>query len=291
MRLPAGLYKEVIRRNNLLASIKRFIEIRSFLATTDLFSEGLPIAVRRRITDSATEQLYDIDTVLDDGDQNFISVIRSGRVERSVGSKVIDILKDRDCFGDDRAVLNLPSLYTLRAIEETRVVQIPGHLVGAVPILRWKIIENVQQRTAHLVRSDNQTQAVIWNTAFSIHVSQMDHHHKQLFEIANKIAEYLQNNSGQKSLTKAFETLIDYTRYHFEAEEKLMQLYRYQEIVQHTKVHKDLLRHVVEYMELLQRGNIPTKVSFITFMEHWMVRHILDEDRKYGEFLNEKGVF
>jgi hemerythrin len=291
LRLPVRLYAEVIRRNGLMDRLRRVADMRTFLNTTSLFSEGLPIEVLAHIIDNATERHYEPGEVIDDTDVQVINIIRSGSVERSAGGKVLDILKTRDFFGEEGALLNVPGLFRLCALEETITVQIRGDLLANVPILRWKILESYQQWAACVVHGVNQSEGFIWNDTCDIHVAEFDRHHQHLFEIANTIAQNLQNGSEGESLTNAFNSLVDYTRYHFTAEEKLMALYDYPGIDVHTRKHGDLIVQVVEYMDQVLRGAVPDKASFMSFMERWLVRHLLDEDRKYGAFLNEKGVY
>ena len=291
LRLPTRLYAEVIRRNGLLDRLRRIADVRTFLNTTNLFSESLPVAVFGRIIDGAAERRFQPGEVIEGKDIQAINIIRSGIVERAVGSKVLDVLKERDFFGEEGAVLNVPSLFKLRTLKETVIVQIPGNLVEEVPILRWKIFESFQQRTARLVRGSDQAEAFIWRDAFSIHIAQMDADHKRLIEIANAIVEHLHNGSEHESLSNTFDALVAYTHYHFTAEEKLMALYSYPDADGHTKRHGELIRQVVEYKERALGGNVPDKASFLHFFESWLVRHVLDEDRKYGAFLNDKGVY
>jgi hemerythrin-like metal-binding protein len=70
-----------------------------------------------------------------------------------------------------------------------------------------------------------------------------------------------------------------------------MELYDYPGIEGHRKKHGKLVVQVVERRERLLAGDVPEKASFVHFFESWLVRHILDEDRKYGAFLNAKGVY
>jgi CRP-like cAMP-binding protein len=79
-----------------------------------------------------------------------MNIVRSGAVERMAGGKVCEILTSGNYFGEDRSVLNVPSLYGWRARDATTVVQIPGDLIAEVPALRWKIFELFQQRVAHM---------------------------------------------------------------------------------------------------------------------------------------------
>ena len=291
LRLPSGLYAEVIRRNGLLDRMRRTTDLRTFLDTTNLFSEGLPATVLGRIVDSATERNFQPGESIVCQDLQVLNIIRSGRIERAIGDKVLDILKERDFFGEEGAIFNVPCLSHLRVQEETSVIQIPGELLEDVPILRWKLFESYQQRVARVVYSGDPTEVFTWRDNFSIHVAQMDGHHKRLIEIANAIMEHLHKDADRDSLAKAFDALVDYTHYHFAAEEKLMALYDYPGTGIHCKKHSDLFIQVAEYRERVLAGDIPDKASFLHFFESWLVRHILDEDRKYGVFLNDKGVY
>lgn len=176
-------------------------------------------------------------------------------------------------------------------MQDTAVVQIPGEILADVPILRWKLIENYQQSAAHVVRDGDRAGAFVWRDTFSIHVAQMDDDHKRLVEIANAIVEHLRQDADRSSLARVFDALVDYTQNHFEAEERLLLLYGYPAAEGHCRIHRDLRRQVDEYVERVLGGDVPNKAGFVQFFESWMVRHILNEDRKYGAFLNAKGVY
>ncbi len=292
LRIPIGLYAAVIRRNGLLIRLLRMSAMRSFLNTTSLFSEGLPVAVLGRIIDGATERHFAAGEFISGKDVTLINIIRSGRVERVLGTKVLDVLGPRDFFGEEEAVLNMHDLFRLRALEETTTVQIHGDLFRNVPILRWKILESYQQRAARMVHSNEQADGLfVWNESYGVNVAQFDAHHKRLIAIANTIAQQVQMGCDGAALSGALEALVDYTGYHFAAEEKLMRLYGYEEAESHAKKHGQLMTQVSEYRERVLGGAVPDQAGFMKFMEDWIVRHVLDEDRKYSAFLNDKGLY
>ena len=149
--LPIGLYNEVIRRNGLTDYVRRVADLRAYLNTISLFSEGLSVTVLGRIMDGATERSFQPNEFINGKDILVINIIRSGLVERTVGGKILDVLKPHDFFGEEEAILKIPSPYRLRALKETSVLQIPGELLGDVPIIRWKILEDYQHRTARIL--------------------------------------------------------------------------------------------------------------------------------------------
>jgi len=291
LRLPVGLYGNVILHNDLLDRVRHIAKMRNFLNTTSLFSEGLPVAVLGRIIEGATEKHFQTGEIIDGKDLQRVNIIRSGLIERIGGRRVLDVLKARDYFGEEGSVLNIPSLFRLRAQDETDVVQIPGELLKDVPILRWKMFENSQRRVVRVVRDNVPREEFIWRESFSIHVAEADDQHKKLIAIANAISEHLHKDSEPAALLKAFDALVHYTRYHFLTEEKLMALYNYPGLAEHSKTHGELTRQVIEYKQRVLGGDVADKTDFLQFMESWIVRHILDDDRKYGVFLNDQGVY
>jgi hemerythrin len=291
LRLPAGLYAEVVQRNGLLDRMRRGADLRAFMDTTNLFGEGLSVAVLGRIIDGAQEKCFQAGEAIAGPDIQILNIIRSGLVERVMGGRVLDVLKARDFFGEEGAIFKVPYLFSLRVMEETAVLQIPGALLEDVPILRWKLFENYQQRAVRAAYAGEKRGGFAWNDEFSLQVAKMDNHHKRLIEIGNAIIKHLGADTDRGFLIRVFDALVDYTQFHFAAEEELMELYCYPGVESHRKNHADLFEQVAGYVERVRDGNVPEKAVFTSFFESWLVRHLLDEDRKYGEFLNSKGVY
>jgi len=151
MRLPIGLYNEVIRRNALSDYVRSIADLRTYLNTISLFSEGLSVVVLGRIIDGATERTFQANEFINGKDILVINIIRSGLVERTVDGKIMDVLKPHDFFGEEGAILKIPSQYRLRTLKETSVLQIPGELLEDIPIIRWKILGDYQHRKARIV--------------------------------------------------------------------------------------------------------------------------------------------
>ncbi|MCF8199621.1 MAG: bacteriohemerythrin [Sulfuritalea sp.] len=291
MRLPKGLFTDVVRRNGLLERVRRAADLSAFLNMTNLFGDGFQVAVLARIIDTATEKRFKSGEAVGVKDLSVFNIIRSGQVERLVGRRRVDVLKESDFFGEEVAVFNGECLYRIQAIEETTVVQIPGDVLQDVPILRWKLFENCQLRAARFAHGCDRASRVTWRKELSINVAYMDLHHKQLIEIANVVIENLYPDADRPALGKALDALIDYTGYHFTAEEKLMALYEYPAADEHCLNHAELIKQMTVYSDQVQQGAVPDKDHFLHFFETWLLRHIGDQDMEYGRFLNAKGVY
>lgn len=290
LRLPIPIYAEVIHSNGLLDVMRGTADLLSFLEVTKLF-DGIPVAILRRVIEGATERQFHAGEIIGGKDIQVINVIRSGRVECSVGNKILDELGPRDYFGEEGTFIKVPSLFSLRALEETSTVQIPGTIMEGVPMLRWKILESYQKWMTRVVQSEDKEKGINWHHTYSSHVAQLDIHHNRITEMGNTIIQLLYNDSEPQTLINAIEAMLEYTLYHFTSEEKLMALYEYPGIEGHTKRHNELMRQVLEYKDRVLNGDIPEKAILQNFMEQWLMRHLLDDDRKFGAFLNEKGVY
>ncbi|MBF0416276.1 MAG: bacteriohemerythrin [Magnetococcales bacterium] len=289
--IPAGLYHELIKKNNLAAKIEKNWRIRIFLQSTRLFGEGVSHPVFSRICDALHHHYYQIGDIISCRDLGSLNIVKSGQFVRLVGQEALDCLGVRDFFGEEGAVFDIPCLFRVQATQPSETLQIPGELLKEIPIVRWKLFESYLKRTQKIVYSGSTLGVLSWREEFGINNAQMDVHHKKLVEIANSIIEILRSTQDRHSLERAFEGLVDYTKYHFAAEENLMRQYHYPDLERHQRIHHVLVAQVMDYREKMTKLDSLGGVVFEKFFFDWIVGHILNEDRKYSIFLNDQCVF
>ena len=90
-------------------------------------------------------------------------------------------------------------------------------------------------------------------------------------------------------IVRALSGVMNYTRFHFEAEEKLMREQAYPEYAAHKRQHDRMIRKTRELWEDLERGGrvLPGQVSRL--LRDWLATHILEEDKRLGEYLSGNG--
>ena len=291
LRLPSVLFATVVERNGLLERVRRAADLGAFLDNTNLFGDGLQVAALGRIIDNASERHFAAGEAIEGDDLAVFNIIRSGRVERLLGQEVVDVLQERDFFGEEAAVFNGPCLFRIKVVEDTAIVQIPGEFLVDVPILRWKLFENCQQRAARIAHGLDHASGLLWRDELSIRVANMDLHHKRMLEIANVVAQNLYQGADRHALTIAVDALIAYTRYHFVEEEKLMTLYGYADAAGHCGQHAEMLTQLTAATKKVLADKTPDKAAFLRFFDTWLVQHIQQQDLPYGKFLNAKGVY
>jgi len=125
-----------------------------------------------------------------------------------------------------------------------------------------------------------------WNDSYSVGVNALDGQHTGLFELHAAMMK------GQaKSLTgPILKRLIEYTQEHFTAEEAMMEATKYPRLAQHRAKHRELTHQVVEFTGRFDRGEIALSPEILTFLRDWLTVHIMQEDQRYGPWLNEHGM-
>ncbi len=131
---------------------------------------------------------------------------------------------------------------------------------------------------------------VTWNTNYSVNVKQFDDQHMKLVDLVNKLHDAMKVGKGSEVVGDVLKALIAYTQNHFADEERLMKQHGYPDYENHKKEHNQLVMQVQDVNRKVQQGSPALTQSVMLFLRDWLVKHIQGEDKKYGPFLNGKGV-
>jgi hemerythrin-like metal-binding protein len=132
--------------------------------------------------------------------------------------------------------------------------------------------------------------AMQWNDSFLVHVSEVDTQHKKLVELVNSLEAAMRAGKGREILGGILASLIQYTQYHFSAEERLMQAKKYPDYPKHLIEHQKLTHTVVEFKQQFDAGNKTLTIPTMEFLQNWLVNHILHTDIVLGKYLSAQGV-
>ncbi|MBF0565357.1 MAG: bacteriohemerythrin [Nitrospirae bacterium] len=131
---------------------------------------------------------------------------------------------------------------------------------------------------------------VTWTDNLSVHIKEIDTQHQKLVKLINDLFDAVTAKKGKDVLTKVLNELVDYTRYHFTAEEKLMATHNYPDLAKHKPEHEELTRKVLDFQKQFNEGKAMIDLLLMNFLKDWLVKHILGTDKKYSSYLNGKGV-
>lgn len=129
-----------------------------------------------------------------------------------------------------------------------------------------------------------------WNPHYSVGIVEIDNQHKKLIALINQLYAAMRRGNGRDILGPVLSELVDYTVYHFSAEERLFHWHGYPEYDEHKQMHDYLSEKAKQLNREFAEGSPAITRDVMLFLSNWLNVHILEVDRKYGPFLNAKGV-
>jgi hemerythrin len=112
----------------------------------------------------------------------------------------------------------------------------------------------------------------------------------KMIEMINTLHDAMKEGKGRDILGRILEDLVAYTRTHFETEEKVMKQNSYPDFSEHKKQHDKLVMEVAKIVKNYHGGNEPLPAHIMQFLVDWLTTHINGVDKKYGPYLQSKGV-
>lgn len=133
-----------------------------------------------------------------------------------------------------------------------------------------------------------------WKENYSVNNTILDSHHQKLLTLFNNLYTNLQacQDISQKSplVEKALAELIEYSLYHFEAEEEFMLKYEYPDYVSHKQKHEQFKLRVNELIEQHKESVLGMAFPVLHFIKDWLSAHIINVDKQYAPYLKEDSV-
>lgn len=115
----------------------------------------------------------------------------------------------------------------------------------------------------------------------------IDDQHKELIGRINQLLESCEDGQGKVKAVKMLDYLMEYTDFHFNAEEKLQEEIKYPGIQEHKAKHEEFKQAVEELQEMLQEEEGPTE-AFVAQVQRnvvdWLFNHIKGFDRSVAEY-------
>jgi hemerythrin len=124
----------------------------------------------------------------------------------------------------------------------------------------------------------------------SVKVGMIDRQHKKMVDMVNELYDSIEAKREKELLAQLLIKLVHYTRYHFATEEKYFRQHQYPEMPVHKAQHDQLREQVADLDERYFTGDKMITPEVMKLLNDWLFDHIIGSDRKFGQFLNEKGA-
>ncbi|MCX8027332.1 MAG: bacteriohemerythrin [Thermodesulfovibrionales bacterium] len=126
-----------------------------------------------------------------------------------------------------------------------------------------------------------------WNDDLLVGIKEVDEQHKGLVEIINNLYDAMKGDENKDFIKEIISKLKDYTIFHFDNEEKLMQRHKYPAFAEHSGKHKDFCTKVFAIERDLHSGKVNLSMEILNFLSNWLITHIHGTDKKFGEFFKK----
>lgn len=122
-----------------------------------------------------------------------------------------------------------------------------------------------------------------WKTEYSLGILEVDDQHKGLLRIFSSIEKSIELNSGWSDVHFGLVRLKGLARSHFEFEEALMRLYRYDDSTRHGDQHREFFTRLAA----IERRSLEAEAGTETleFLCDWLKNHIGGSDRGYANHI------
>jgi hemerythrin-like metal-binding protein len=129
-----------------------------------------------------------------------------------------------------------------------------------------------------------------WNESYSVGVKKFDYQHKILIDLINRLEDAIKSGDSTEETFRVLEEVFDYTVFHFGDEEKKLKEYAFPGLKEQEDEHKIFLEKIRVFRKDLRIGDVLVSEKVDQFLLEWLLDHIIGKDKKYGVFLNSKGI-
>ena len=118
----------------------------------------------------------------------------------------------------------------------------------------------------------------------------IDNQHWQLVNLTNELFNACRG--GDKAIGNAFgvamSQMVEYVRFHFGAEQQLLERIKFPEYSDHKKQHDSLVKNILEAAKGYKEGKKFVPHQFVRTLKDWIFGHIAVSDRQYAAFVADQ---
>ncbi len=126
-----------------------------------------------------------------------------------------------------------------------------------------------------------------WRERYSVGNDTINTDHQEIISIINDLYNSLQKHSETTELREILDRLLDYTRQHFEREERLMKKAEYPNLEEHKAKHRELTRKTRELAEQCCGTDADISRETMAFLKNWWIDHIIARDMRYKTYIEK----
>jgi hemerythrin len=123
-----------------------------------------------------------------------------------------------------------------------------------------------------------------WEESFSTGIKQFDDHHRHLVVLLNTTYDNIICEAPYESLGGILDELVDYTIFHFGAEEAWFVANSYSKLSEHKREHENFFQKILVLQDDFHKRKVSISLDVLNLLKNWLRDHILKSDADYGHF-------
>jgi hemerythrin len=130
---------------------------------------------------------------------------------------------------------------------------------------------------------------VEWSDKYRIGIPLIDEQHKKLIDMTNELYSgcLAGDEAANAYFLKTIHEAVDYVRFHFSTEEKILERINFPGLAAHKKEHEDFVRELLQQVQAFQEGKKFVPNIFVRYLRDWVLTHIAVSDKLYALYLTE----
>jgi hemerythrin len=128
-----------------------------------------------------------------------------------------------------------------------------------------------------------------WNESLSVDIKEIDNQHKNLINMINDFYNGIKDND-KKALGRLLTSLVEYTVYHFQTEERYMDQFNYSDTANHKKEHRLFVEKVGDNKKRFDEDALVLSVEITNFVKEWIIQHVMGSDKHYSKCFKKNGL-
>jgi hemerythrin len=136
------------------------------------------------------------------------------------------------------------------------------------------------------------SELVKWSPTFSVGINEIDEQHKELLKLTNNLFNHCvgDEESERAYFRTVINKAIDYVKYHFSTEERIMTTVNYTGYWEHKREHDSFVLTVVDQVRAFNEGKPFTLSAFTKYLKDWILAHIAVTDKKYAMYIRQRAA-
>jgi len=129
-----------------------------------------------------------------------------------------------------------------------------------------------------------------WSDDYLVGIEAIDKQHKDFFEAAHRLYDYILNCEGEKTVEESVAFLRDYANEHFQTEEAFMEKHGFPGLEQHKRLHAgffEVLDMLVDDVKVFGPSQHLADRA-LEISQDWLIHHIADEDSQYAAYVKDR---